>query len=126
MIFYDFGVSMRKKMLVITSGYPIKSSIQRYAFVDNLVCAMNDHFADCTVVYPISITHAILHKEELPPKHEIRTTQNGSKFSVYCPRIITISNSKQKIVRLLINRMNQSIFSRAVMKTIRKNKLKFV
>ena len=116
---------MRKKIIVITSGYPIESAIQRYAFVDNLVCAMNDHFADCDVIYPISVTHALIHKEKLPPKREVRKTENGSGFTVYCPRIITLSNSKNRFVRILCNRLNLKVFSRAVTHTIQKNKLQF-
>ena len=116
---------MKKKILVITSGFPIESAIQRYAFVDNLVCAMNDHFAECTVVYPISVTHAVIHKEKLPPKNWVRETGNGSKFTVYCPRIITLSNSKNRYIRLLCNRLNLRVFGHAVAKTIRRNKLAF-
>lgn len=118
-------IIMKKRILVITSGYPIESAIQRYAFVDNLVCAMNDHFADCVVLYPISVTHALLHKEKLPSRNWVRVTQNGSEFIVYCPRIITLSNSKIKYIRLLCNRFNQKVFSHAVLHTIRKNNLNF-
>jgi len=108
--------------LFITGGYPTEGK-QLYTFLDALVCKIADLGLDCTVIYPVSLTHFILHKEKLPPKEWTRTTTNGSNISVFCPRIITLSNGK--ILHKIRSLLNYGTFKHRVNRTIQKKKLIF-
>ena len=113
-----------ESVLFITSGYPTEH-VQRYTFLDNLVCAMKDMDVECTVVYPVSMTHALLRKEKLPPKEWVRTTRRKKAIKIYSPRMITLSTPGNMWLRRFITRFNNAQFRRAVDSTIRKKHLKF-
>ncbi len=111
-------------ILFITSGFPTVT-VQRYTFLDNLICAMANRGEICTVIYPFSITHSIFRKEPLPLYKWFRECDKGKYFRVYCPKIITISNSRIPILRRFQSYFNNFMFEWAVKRTIRKEKLKF-
>lgn len=110
--------------LFITEGYPTQW-VQRYTFLDNLVSAMADQGVRCAVCYPVSITHAIIRKEKLPPLKWEKRTEKGETVAVFSPRIITLSCVKLPGIRKLIALMNFYSFLFAVKKTIRKYHLRF-
>lgn len=113
-----------ERFLFITSGYPTEY-IQRYTFLDNLVCAMKDIGVETTVICPVSFTHALVRKEKLPPQKWTRMTNKNQIIPVYSPRIVTLSTPKNIYLRRLITRFNNSQFLRAVNNVIRKNELLF-
>lgn len=111
-------------IMFITEGYPTKY-IQKYTFLENLVSAMADIGVKCVVCYPVSITHAIIRKEKMPPKVWSHTSTNGIEIQVYSPRIITLSRGHFPISRKMIAIFNYRFFEHAVKKTVSKYKLKF-
>lgn len=116
--------AIMESILFITSGYPTEF-VQRYTFLDNLVCAMADKGVDCTVIYPVSVTHALIRREKLPPKEWVRTTHAGNHVQIFSPRIITLSTPVNMQVRRLVTRFNNAQFQRAVDGIIRRKHLKF-
>lgn len=111
-------------ILFITMGYPTKH-VQKYTFLDNLVTAMADLGLYCTVCYPVSITHALIRKEKLPPKVWEKKSMCGNIIKVYSPRIITLSNIKLPIIGKLIEIFDYRFFEYAVKRTVKKRHLKF-
>lgn len=111
-------------ILFITEGYPT-AYVQKYTFLDNLVCAMADAGIHCTVCYPVSITHAIIRKEKMPPHKWEKTSIDGNKITIFSPRIITLSRGKLPFIRKFIAVFNYRFFEYAVKRTVSKYQLKF-
>lgn len=111
-------------ILFITEGYPTQY-VQKYTFLDNLVLAMADTGVHCVVCYPVSITHAIIRKEKMPPKEWERLSVEGNSVKIYSPRIITLSRVNFPIIKKLIAKFNYHFFKYAVKRTIDKYHLQF-
>ena len=111
-------------ILFITEGYPTQY-IQKYTFLDNLVTAMADIGINCTVCYPVSLTHAVIRKEKMPPKKWEKKSMDGNNITVYSPRIITLSRMDIPGLRKLLAIFNYRFFEYAVKRTVKKNHLKF-
>lgn len=113
-----------RSILFITEGYPTQY-VQKYTFLDNLVSAMTDSGVNCTVCYPVSVTHALVRKEKMPPKVWEKITMGGNSIKVYSPRIITLSHGHMQITRKLIAIFNYRYFEHAVKKIVKKHHLSF-
>ena len=113
-----------KRYLFISEGYPTEY-VQKYTFLDNLVSEMTDQGINCTVCYPVSVTHSIIRKEKMPPKKWNKKTEKGETISVFSPRIITLSCIKIPGIRKIIALINYHNFLLAVKKTVRKYHLRF-
>ncbi len=111
-------------ILFITEGYPTQY-VQKYTFLDNLVSAMADVGINCSVCYPVSVTHSLIRKEKKPPRVWEKTTKTGNKITVFSPRIVTLSHGHFPITRKLIATFNFRFFEHAVKKIVRKHHLKF-
>ncbi len=114
----------KRHILFITSGYPYKKT-QKYTFLDSLVCAMANRGEDCTVIYPVSLTHSLFHREELPPKSWIRISNLGKKIKVLSPRMLTFSSVQSSIFSFFLVRFNQWQFDRAVDRALKGIKFDF-
>ena len=111
-------------ILFITMGYPTQY-IQKYTFLDNLVSAMADIGIHCIVCYPVSITHALIRKEKMPPKEWEKTSTQGNAIKVYSPRIITLSNINLPIIGKILEIFNYRFFEYAVKRIVAKHHLRF-
>jgi teichuronic acid biosynthesis glycosyltransferase TuaC len=76
---------------IITSHYPSEND-PTFAFVESLVLGMVDSGNDCTVIAPQSLLSAIKNRRIIRKKVEIRKTKCGNKYTVYSPRLISLSN----------------------------------
>ena len=111
-----------KKICVITEEYPIDDR-PRFPFVDQLICQFADLGLEIVVLNPVSITRKIIYKENLKPKTWEKTTRNGAKVTIVCPRYFSFSSKK-------IGRINTSVFTlnsfiKACLKWFRKNGVDF-
>lgn len=113
-----------RSILFITEGYPTPY-VQKYTFLDNLVSAMADIGVECIVCYPVSITHAIVRKEKMPPKKWEKISTEGHKISIFSPRIITLSRVNIPIIKKLVAIFNYRFFEFAIKRTVKKYRLKF-
>ena len=118
------GIMGIDSFLFITMGYPTQY-VQKYTFLDNLVSAMADLGIRCTVCYPVSITHAVIRKEKMPPKRWVKTSTDGNTIEVYSPRIITLSNVNVPIIGKMLEIFNYRVFEHAVKRTVAKHHLRF-
>ncbi len=107
---------MIKKLCVITDRYPT-NEYPMNTFLDQLVCQFADMGIECTVVAPYSrILDRKKHNTYHPEAHYIKTTDKGSKISVYCPSIFALTG--RKIGPVNFARVYQSLYNRAARRIV--------
>jgi glycosyltransferase involved in cell wall biosynthesis len=62
-----------------------------FAFVETLVCSWVDYGHSCTVIAPQSILSAIKNNRVIRKKVEIRKTKNANEYTLYSPRVPSLS-----------------------------------
>lgn len=107
-----------KKICVITEEYPTDAS-PKFPFVDQLVCQMADLGVECTILNPVSITRRMIYKEKLKPKQWYKTTLNGNKIRIVCPRYISFSS--KNIGKINTAQWTLSSFMNSCLKWIKNN-----
>lgn len=86
---------MRKKIrsiTIIANNYPAPGHMM-LVFVQQLVHAMIDQGVKVNVIACQSITHALVHREKLLPRHSKGMTEQGVEYDIYRPYTLSFGNS---------------------------------
>lgn len=100
------------RILVITNDFPYKQS-NKFVFVKQLVDKWVSMGIKCVVISPQSITHNILVKKKFRPY------KYKKDYLLYSPKYFTFGNIP------ILGKLGRIFFNRVVLKTIKKEKLKF-
>lgn len=82
------------KIALLASNFPSPGR-PVYVFVQQLVIALVDLGHEVSVIAPQSLTHSIVRKEKILPKHNIEYTDKGNQFEVYRPYSVSFGNGKR-------------------------------
>lgn len=84
--------------------------------MDQLACGFADAGLHVTVICPLSLTRALMHRKRLPPARLVKTTPGGHTLSVLRPRTLSVSDGKT----LGIDRtmLTQRLFERAALRAL--------
>ena len=81
-----------KSITVIAGNYPAPGRAA-LVFVQQLVHAMIGQGVKVTVVAYQSVTHALIHREKLLPRHSVGVTEEGVEYDIYRPYTLSFGNS---------------------------------
>ena len=107
---------MSKQILFILDWYPTKTN-NGCVFAKNLICAVADMGYECVVIAPRIFRRAALHGNNKASYERTEYTEKGAKIRIYMPFYLYFTSRKSTMHFSMNNHF------RAVMKTIRKERL---
>lgn len=96
------------RLALLTPDFPTDSH-QRYVFVQQLVFALVDMGINITVIAPQSLTHAVVRKEKVFPRHTVEKTENGNIFQLYRPYDLSFGNKLRKLTTFTKGFLNHQL-----------------
>lgn len=94
----------QKSITIISNGYPSPERPVR-VFVQSLAHAMIEQGVRVTIVAYQSLTHSLIHREKLLPRHCTGVTGKGVEYDIYRP--YTLSFGHRVILKKIMERFNQ-------------------
>ena len=103
------------RIVIVSEHYPFEGEPQ-FTFVQQLAYSMSNLGHHCIIIAPQSIPKVILNRERKKPLNSIDLSPDKKAIEVYRPRIVTFSNSKNRLLKFC------SIFSwkKAILKVLKK------
>lgn len=105
-------------LTLVTGDYPAPGHMMM-VFVQQLVHAMIDEGVNVSVVASQSLVHALIHRENLLPKHSKGVTEKGVEYDIYRPYTISFGNNNpfegltnkynSRKLRKIINRIGSNV-----------------
>lgn len=96
------------RLALLTPDFPSEGH-QRYVFVQQLVFALVDMGINITVIAPQSLTHAIVRKEKIFPRHTEEKTENGNVFQLYRPYDLSFGNKLRMLTTFTKGFLNHQL-----------------
>lgn len=110
-----------KSICIVADAYPTEKEPNN-PFIEQLVLAFTRLGIKCTVLNPVSITNAIMHKKKLSPKKRKVSTENG-EVEVISPRYLSFSSFKYGPINT--NYFNLFLFRRSCIKVLNEISMDF-
>lgn len=82
---------MKKSIALIAGSFPAPGRPE-LVFVQQLVWALVDMDVKVTVIAPQSLTHLLIRRQKLLPKHSVEFTKNANSFDLYRPYTFSFGN----------------------------------
>lgn len=111
-----------KRICFITNKYPNLAEPNVLVFLQQLIWSIADLGVSCIVISPMPVN--IYPKYAKQPYHTIEETNKGSKIDVFWPKYLGFGD-EHKIFGHSPAKLTASLFTKAAMKTIRKEKVQF-
>lgn len=105
------------KILVISSGYPYKTS-NHFVFVKQLIDQFIILNHDITVITPQSLTRYLFNKSIKKPYLSSENILERT-YNIFAPKYLTFSNV------LILKNFSKYLFRRSILKTVKKEKIDF-
>ena len=96
------------RIALLTPDFPAEGH-QRYVFVQQLVFALVDMGINITVIAPQSLTHAVVRKEKVFPRHTVEKTENGNIFQLYRPYDLSFGNKLRMLTTFTKGFLNHQL-----------------
>lgn len=104
---------MIRKVCIVSEFYPYENE-PLFTFVQQLAYGLSNEGVECVVIAPQSITKNIIRHMPLKPKEVIDVSPEGKKIRVFRPYIVTFSNTKNRILQWIADKMMEKAIRRGV------------